>query len=157
MKAKPRIRPARTADIPALMKLNAYVQDWHADHYPQLFRTETDPEGLTAAFTAWLENPNARILLSEDGDAATGYVFTMQSRHEENWHSPAYNRYEIEHIVVAPDHQSQGHGAALMQAALDAAPEGAQICLGSWAANTGAHRFFASFGFTPQLIRFSKD
>lgn len=152
------IRPATEDDIPALMALNAHVQDWHARHYPDIFLPKTEPDGLRRAFTRWLEDPDAMILLSEAGGAPVGYVFAMRQDRPQSWHGRAVTCFEIEHIVVAPEHRRRGHGAALMQHALDAAPTGAQvqISLTSWAANTTAHNFFAGFGFVPQLIKFAQ-
>lgn len=152
------IRPATLDDLDALMALNAHVQAWHAQNYPQIFRTETDPDGLRAAFTQWLTDPESHIALSRAGGRPTGYIFTTCRTRPESWHGRAITQFEIEHIVVAPEARGQGHGDALMRHALDRAPRAdhVQITLTSWAANTDAHRFFARFGFTPQHIQFAQ-
>lgn len=156
MTADPTIRSAGAGDIPALMALNAHVQAWHAQAYPQFFRPQTEPEPLRAAFAEWIDDPATQVLISVAGVEPAGYVFTRQTDFPGSWHGTPFTRFEVEHIVVDPAHRGMGHGSALMTRALDAAPAGAQVTLTSWAANTGAHRFFARFGFAPQLIRFSQ-
>ena len=70
------IHPATSADIPALLPLNAIVQDWHATHYPDRFRQSVDPEYVHSFFEMMIEGDTSFVDLALWDAAPAGYMFS---------------------------------------------------------------------------------
>lgn len=148
------IRVAIEADLDTLVRLNQVVQDVHAELYPKDFVATVDADGLKAFLRPLL----AEVAIAELGSAPVGYIwFEVQARPASPF-SPATRRLYVHHLSVVPEARRQGVAAALMSHA-EAHAESQQldeIALSHWAANSGAHRFFAAQGFAPYLLLLRK-
>ena len=147
-------RRATPEDAATLARLNAHVQGWHAEHYPEAFFPNPDPKALTAYFVDRLSDPACTAFLT--GDPATAYALCQLHIRETSVFSPGYRRLMIDHIAVAPEARRKGQGRALLQAARTLARDlnVDEILLDTWEANTEAHAFFRAAGFTPRRMLF---
>lgn len=155
------LRPAMTAlrratpdDAATIAALNAHVQGWHAEHYPEAFFPHPDPAALTAHFAARLAEPGTTCLLA--GDPALGYALCSLQERGLSVFSPPVRRLLIDHIAVAPQARRRGIGTALLHAARALARELScdEVLLDTWEANHDAHAFFAANGFAPRRMLF---
>lgn len=151
------LRRASPDEAPEVARLNAYVQSWHAEHYPQVFFPHPDPVELTAYFRARLEDPEVTCFLA--GDPALGYALCALQSRPLSIFSPPIRRLMIDHIAVAPEARRQGTGSALLQAARILGREQGcdEILLDTWEANKEAHAFFAANGFAPRRMLFRAE
>ncbi|MCU0826309.1 MAG: GNAT family N-acetyltransferase [Tabrizicola sp.] len=148
------IRRATAADAAVLACLNAYVQGWHAQHYPDVFHARPDPAAVRAYFEDRLADPICTIFLS--GDPAVGYAACTLQFREPSLFSPGVRRLMVDHIAVAPEARRKGHGRALLEAARQLARDqlADEILLDTWEANHEAHAFFRAAGFQPRRMLF---
>lgn len=148
------IRRATPKDAATVARLNAHVQHWHAEHYPDHFFAQIDPSALTRHFRETLQDPAVTCFLT--GDPACGYALCSITDRPMSLFSPPIRRVIVDHIAVAPDARRQGHGAALLAAARAFAREknAAEVMLDTWEANHDAHAFFAANGFAPRRMLF---
>jgi ribosomal protein S18 acetylase RimI-like enzyme len=148
------IRRATPDDAATLARLNAHVQGWHAEHYPDVFHARPDPAAVRAYFEGWLAEPDCTIFLS--GDPAVGYAACKLQFRAPSIFSPGIRRLLVDHIAVAPEARRQGHGRALLDAARALARDqlADEILLDTWEANHDAHAFFRAAGFTPRRMLF---
>jgi ribosomal protein S18 acetylase RimI-like enzyme len=147
-------RRATPEDSATLARLNAHVQRWHAEHYPEAFYPTPDPDGLTAYFADRLSDPACTAFLT--GTPPLGYALCVLQTREASVFSPAVRRLLIDHVAVAPEARRQGHGRALLDAARHLARDldVDEILLDTWEANHDAHAFFRAAGFTPRRMLF---
>jgi ribosomal protein S18 acetylase RimI-like enzyme len=145
-------RRASVADAATLARLNAYVQGWHATHYPESFFPVPDPVALTAHFAERLADPATTAFIV--GEPEVGYALCQMQVRELSLFSPPVRRLLIDHVAVAPEARRKGHGRALLDAARLLAREVAadEILLDTWEANTEAHAFFRAAGFSPRRM-----
>lgn len=148
------LRRAGVEEAATLAELNTHVQAWHAEHYPEVFFAKPDVEGLIAWFTERLSDPACTAFLA--GDPPVGYALCSFQARAGNVFSPPVRRLIIDHVGVAPMARRQGHGQKLMEAARLLARELCvdEIFLDTWEANTEAHAFFRSQGFSPRRMLF---
>jgi ribosomal protein S18 acetylase RimI-like enzyme len=148
------LRRATPDDAAVIARLNAHVQGWHAEHYPDVFFPNPDPAGLLTHFAERLADPACTAFLA--GDPALGYALcTLQTR-DASVFSPAIRRLMIDHIAVAPEARRKGHGRALLEAARQLARDLAvdEMLLDTWEANHAAHAFFRAAGFSLRRMLF---
>jgi ribosomal protein S18 acetylase RimI-like enzyme len=150
------IRAATVEDLDALMRLNAVVQVWHAQHYPKVFRPDPDPVLMRAFFEEMLGADDCHILISED---QSGYMFARLHLGKDTPYGRKLTELHVEHIAVQTDRQREGIGRKLMEATEDLARSlGCRaLRLDTWAANTQAHSMFEAFGMAPLRHHYSKD
>lgn len=148
------IRRATVDDAPVLARLNAHVQGWHADHYPEAFFPHPDPADLADWFKDRLSQPDCTAFLADQ--PATAYALCQLQTRDRSIFSPGYRRLMIEHIAVVPDARRKGQGRALLQAArtLARSLNADEILLDTWEANKDAHAFFRTEGFSPRRMLF---
>lgn len=148
------LRRAQPEDAGALARLNAHVQLWHAEHYPETFHPHPDPAGLIAWFAGRLAEPGCTAFLA--GDPPAGYALCALQERDASVFSPARRRLMVEHVAVAPEARRRGLGRALLSAARDLAREVQvdEILLDTWEANHAAHAFFRADGFAPCRMLF---
>jgi ribosomal protein S18 acetylase RimI-like enzyme len=102
------IRRATPDDAATLARLNAHVQGWHAEHYPDVFHARPDPAAVRAYFEGWLADPDCTIFLS--GDPAVGYAACTLQFRAPSIFSPGIRRLLVDHIAVAPEARRPGTG-----------------------------------------------
>lgn len=150
------IRLAEAGEAAAVAELNGVVQALHHDERPDWF-TRPDAAGFLPIVEAWLESPEVRVVVADDGQALAGYAIgTRQVRADSPLkHGAVF--VELDQVVVAPSARENGIGRALCDAVVAwAAEQGAsRVELGTWAFNDRAHRLFQDLGFTPTVIRMS--
>lgn len=144
------LRPATTADIPALSQLG---RDSFVVKFGDMYR----PEDLAAfleethshdALTGELAHPERRYRLAEIGGTLAGYCkLAIPSTLTE--HHDARRPIEIKQLYTAPGMTGKGIGAALMDWAMAEARayQADAIQLSVWSGNTDAQRFYARYGF----------
>ncbi|MDX5351330.1 MAG: GNAT family N-acetyltransferase [Paracoccaceae bacterium] len=147
-------RRAGPQDAPAIARLNAHLQAWHAAHYPEAFFPRSDPAALLAHFVQRLADPAVTVFLT--GDPPLGYALCSLQTREASIFSPPVRRLMVEHVAVSPEARRQGHGRALLRAArgLGRELQVHEILLDTWEANHEAHAFFRAEGFTPRRMLF---
>jgi ribosomal protein S18 acetylase RimI-like enzyme len=150
------VRRATAADLDALVRLNAHVQDWHAAHHPDTFLATPDPAAIRAHFAEGLADPAVTILLS--GDPPCAYAFCSLRDRPANAFSSPRRRLSIDQVATDPAVRRQGHARALIDAAGALARETGchEVILDTWADNTEAHAFFRAMGFAPQRHLFAR-
>lgn len=148
------LRRATPEDAATLARLNAHVQSWHAEHYPEAFFPDPDPLGLAAYFNERLSDPACHAFLV--GEPPAGYALCALQVREQSVFSPPVRRLMVEHVAVAPEARRKGHGRALLQAARALARDLTvdEILLDTWVSNTEAQAFFRAMGFSPRRMLF---
>ncbi|MEO9820642.1 MAG: GNAT family N-acetyltransferase [Paracoccaceae bacterium] len=153
------IRAATPADIPALLPLNAIVQDWHATHYPDRFRKSVDPEHVSSFFETMIEGDTTFVDLALWDAKPAGYLFTRLNAHDGSPFTLPSRQLHVEHIAVGMDHRRKGIATALIACATDRAQSlgCSEVNLTSWDANVPAHTAFRSTGFEMRRLWFAKS
>jgi ribosomal protein S18 acetylase RimI-like enzyme len=153
------VRAASAADIDDVVRLNRDVQQLHAKLEPSFFKAHIDSGDVAAFFAAKLALPGNHILLADNGNGPSGYLwFELQDRPETPL-TLARQRIYIHHLSVQMDARRQGIASALLRQVEAQAriADIATIALDAWAANEPARRFFAARGFTPFNLSFGKS
>ncbi len=141
------IRPARAADLPAIVGLLAN------DPLGQIReRDETPlPDAYARAFAAIDADPNNEVVVAEHDGAVIG---TLQITVIINLTYQGGRRAQIEGVRVAESYRSRGIGQVLFNWAIDRAR--ARDChmmqLTADKTRPDAHRFYESFGFTASHV-----
>ena len=143
-----RFRPARQADVPAIVALLS------AD--PLGAGRENAPlEAYRAAFARVADDPNAEVIVGEEDDriVATCHINILHGLSR-----AATTRAQVEAIRVHADVRGRGIGHLLMQDAESRArAAGATLIqLTSDATRPEAHSFYEALGFTPSHVGFKR-
>ena len=144
----PHIRPATLADLPAILPLNAVVQSWHADHFPERFRADPDPMALETYFSDMIAGDKTYLDVALQAEAVCAYMLTRLDIHDGSPFTLPRRHLQIEHIAVDPAARRKGVATALIDAARVRARALActELNLSSWAPNTAAHLAFEASG-----------
>jgi GNAT superfamily N-acetyltransferase len=118
------LRPARTGDAPAITRVFQAARDHSLAFLPKL---HTDAEDH--AFFARIVERGDVTVIETGGDVVAFLARTGQ---------------EVAHLYVAPSHQRQGHGAALLT---DAQASSEHLALWVFQRNANAVAFYAAHGF----------
>ena len=145
-----RLRPANSADIPALSRLGI---DSFVAKFGQFYRSEDLAAFLEAALspdaiTSELANPERLYCLAEAQGQLAGYCkLGLVCGFPE--HARGKRAIELKQLYTDPTLTGQGIGTALMDWALaEAAARGAdEMQMSVWSGNDGAQRFYARYGF----------
>jgi ribosomal protein S18 acetylase RimI-like enzyme len=152
------LRKATESDLPALVRLNAEVQDLDAHRTSGHFKIPGQGDEAEEMFRAFLENPAMCVVVAVKNDAVAGYFFASEKKREESWIRPARRILELEHIAVDSAMRRQGIGQALMERFLDEARErgvdSAEVCY--WDFNAEAARFYQGLGYAKMHSRVEK-
>ncbi len=144
------IRRAVRGDIPAVDKLLREVLALHHEGRPDLFRAEgkkyTDEE-LGEIFA----DPDAPVLVAEDGGTVLGYVFCVVQRPSAHNLQPVTTLY-IDDLCVDASARGRGVGKALFGGARELAVSLGchNMTLHVWAGNPAARGFYEAMGMSPQ-------
>jgi diamine N-acetyltransferase len=142
------IRNATVNDLEALLALNTFIQQQHADALPQLFKIPAKSQQIIEMFRNFVADSTSLVLLAEEAEPA-GYLWAQFKNRPANWALRELQLLYIHHMVVAPKFRRQSVGTLLMAAALDAAKTKGieRVELDVWSFNFEAKHFYAKHGF----------
>ena len=153
------IRQATLEDSFLLSSLCMDVQQLHAEHHSDIFKTPHSADFASDFFDEMLADAEVTIYIAEENAQALGYIFCkIIERPETPFTYP--NRFlHIDQISVRPDAQRRSVGTALMDQVEKLARKLGipKIQLDSWNFNTKAHTFFEALGFEKFNYRFWQD
>ena len=152
------IRKANSTDSLLLSILCMDVQQLHAEHHPEYFKTPQSPDFADDFFKKMLGQETSIIFIAEDEEGVLGYVFCNLVDRPENPFTFPRRYVMVEQISVRPQTQKHGVGRALMkQVEVTARELGfSKIQLGSWDFNINAHGFFERMGYQQSHHEFWK-
>ncbi len=144
------LRAPTRSDVPALAALgrDSFVAKFGAMYSPAdlaAFLAEMHDEHVVAANLA---DPLRRYRLAERGGALAGYCqISLKCGFPDC--ARGARAMELKQLYTAPDATGSGLGAVLMDWAMSefAAGGADEVQLSVWSGNTGAHRFYARYGF----------
>ena len=146
------IRAATGADADAVRSL--------ADRLREGVAPWRDSSAVTKAVRAWVEGsldamdePGHAVLVAETGGTILGFVTVSPGRHWSGASEPS-----IGELVVVPEAEGQGIGAALVEAAMaHARREGhSRISVSTGAANGRARALYRRLGFEDEDVVLSR-
>jgi ribosomal protein S18 acetylase RimI-like enzyme len=144
------LRPATTADIPALSRLaiEAFVAKFGELYSAQNLATFLSESLSETAFANDLANPLHPIQLAERDRQLLAFAKLGLSCGFPA-HARGTNAMELKQLYAAPDAIGGGIGTALMDWAMaELAARGAdEVQLSVYSENHGAHRFYERYGF----------
>lgn len=138
-------RVAFLASVDGLFREDAAVNDPYGDpHWVA--------RGGAAYFTALLADPKAVPLLARDRDRAVGHLVGRVL--EPDTLQPGTTVAVLESMRVVPEARGRGVGGRLIDAFFAWAKEHGAVRAGvtAYAANEGAQRFYARYGFVPASV-----
>ena len=153
------IRPATSADVPAIGRLGALLVRTHHDFDPKRF-IEASPEteeGYAAFLGSQLDTPNVAVLVAEDDGTVVGYTYAgVEGRDYMELRGPAGVVYDI---VVEPSRRRGGVGRELLNATLEflkshGAP---RVVLSTATRNDAAQRLFERAGFRKTMLEMTAE
>lgn len=144
------LRPATTADIPALSALGcaSFIAKFGYLYDAEDLRTFLSQTHSEAAVARELANPRRLYRLAEQDGKLVGYCkLGLECSFPQ--HARGRRVLELKQLYTAPAATGKGIGAALMDWALaELAQRGAdEVQLSVWSGNRGAHRFYGRYGF----------
>ena len=145
-----RLRPAGTADIPALSRLGivSFVAKFGHLYRPEDLARFLEESRSSRAVAAELADPQRLYRLAERDGGLTGYAKLALTRGFPD-HARGARTIELKQLYTDPAHTGEGIGAALLEWALaEARARGFdEMQLSVWSGNFGAQRFYARYGF----------
>jgi len=153
------IRPATSADVPAIGRLGALLVRTHHDFDPERFiaATARTAEGYGSYLGSQLRNADAIVLVAEEQGAVLGYTYAgIEGFDYMALRGPAGVLYDI---VVDTAHRGRGVGRLLLEATLAAltAKGAPRVVLSTAERNEPAQRLFARAGFRRTMIEMTRE
>ena len=153
------VRPAISADLPAIGRLGALLVRMHHDFDPERFIAASPrTEGGYASFIGTqLDNPDVVVLVAESDDEVQGYTYAAVEGYDYmSLRGPAGILHDI---VVDPVHRHRGIGRALLEATLTAleARNAPRVVLSTAVQNDAAQHLFARAGFRRTMIEMTRE
>jgi GNAT superfamily N-acetyltransferase len=139
----PQIRPATSGDAPGIARVQVLTwQQTYRGILPDSFLDGLDVERSAESWRAVVAD-RRRVTHVIDAMGILGFCTAGPSRGDPNGY-----RGEVEAIYVDPAEQGQGHGTALVRAAMDwlASKRLTPVLVWALEANTRAHGFYQSLG-----------
>lgn len=137
-------------DATRLARLNQFVQDWHYEHYPKIFKPY-HYESILPWYQNILANENNHAITVFDGKKAIGFVLLMHKTYPENPFIQAdFEVLLIDQMAIDKTYQNKGIGTLLMEEviAFSKARNIERIRLTVWTANQPAIHFYEKMGFS---------
>jgi ribosomal protein S18 acetylase RimI-like enzyme len=155
----PTVRRATPADLQRIGRLGALLVEEHHGFDPRRFLAASrgTPEGYASFISMQLEDPDAAVLVADDGGNVIGYAYAAVEGYDYMaLRGPAGVLHDI---IVAPGHRGRGVGRLLLDAALEclrsrAAP---RVVLSTAEQNEAAQRLFAGAGFRRTMIEMTRE
>lgn len=153
------IRPATTADLPAVGRLGALLVRLHHDFDPRRFIPAAPrTERMYASFLgSQLGERDVVVLVAAGEGGVLGYTYAGVEGHDYmSLRGPAGVLYDI---VVDPEHRGRGVGRLLLEATVSAlADRGApRVVLSTAERNDSAQRLFEGAGFRRTMIEMTRE
>ena len=153
------IRPATSADVPAIGRLGALLVQTHHDFDPQRFiaASERTAEGYGSYLGRQLRESDVIVLVAEVNGEVLGYTYAgLEGFDYMALRGPAGVLHDI---VVDPAHRKHGVGRLLLDATLAAltAKGAPRVVLSTAARNEPAQRLFAHAGFRRTMIEMTRE
>ena len=153
------LRPATSADLPALGRLGALLVRTHHELDPARFiaATRHTEQGYASYLGSQLQDPAVLVLVAERDGNVLGYTYAaVEGNDYMALRGPAGVLHDI---VVDPHHRREGVGRMLLDATLawlDArgAP---RVVLSTAERNEAAQRLFAAAGFRRTMIEMTRE
>lgn len=152
-----RVRSAGAADVPALARLNAEVQELHRAAMPHHYRDAPIPE-IEEWMRRLLGDPDVTLLIAEEESEALGFAVVRREDSAGNTFALPRLRAVIEGIGVTARARRRGAGRALMAGAEQLARSwgAASVVLDVQAFNADAESFYRALGYRTATTRMSK-
>jgi len=155
----PVVRRATPADLPSIGRLGALLVEEHYGFDPRRFLAPSrgTPEGYASFISTQLEDPDASVLVADDGGDVIGYAYAAVEGYDYMaLRGPAGVLHDV---IVDPEHRGRGVGRLLLGAALEflrsrGAP---RVVLSTAERNEAAQRLFASAGFRRTMIEMTRE
>ncbi len=148
------IRPATTADLPALGRLGALLVRLHHEMDPLRFMAARPgiENGYAAFLGTQIEDRDKVVLVAARDADVLGYAYAGNEGID--WMSLRGPAGVVYDIVVDPEQRGRGVGRALLEAALaELGRRGAErVVLSTAEGHTTAQRLFAAAGFRRTMI-----
>ena len=153
------IRPAKSADVPAIGRLGALLVRTHHDFDPQRFipAGERTAEGYGSYLGSQLRKGDVIVLVAEEKGEVLGYTYAgIEGFDYMALRGPAGVLHDI---IVEPGRRGRGVGRRLLEAALAYVESRAlsQLVLSTAERNEAAQRLFASMGFRRTMIEMTRE
>ena len=152
------LRPAITADIPALVDLTDEIQHLHAGFEPEIFRDPIDKAGLRTLYADILAKDGHVILLADAAGQPAGYLwYEIQHKHTDNLFIHERRAIFVHHLYVAPAWSRMGLGRRFVTALKSALKTHGcrNIELDTLSQNAAAIEFYRALGFRETVTKFS--
>jgi GNAT superfamily N-acetyltransferase len=152
------LRGARPGDISQLAALGVALAAQHRSYDPLRFIVDGDPlRTFTTFFTEELANPDAAILVAEEGSTIIGYAFARPE--SASLVDLTDKAYWLHDLFLLPSARGKGVGKALLQAIgeIVRARGGRKLLLSVSPKNTVATRTFQALGFRPTMTEMQLD
>jgi ribosomal protein S18 acetylase RimI-like enzyme len=145
----PVVRRATPADLRRIGRLGALLVEEHHGFDPQRFPAASrgTPEGYASFISTQLEDPDAAVLVADDGGGVIGYAYAAVEGYDYMaLRGPAGVLHDV---IVDPEHRGRGVGRLLLEAALEflrsrGAP---RVVLSTAEQNEAAQRLFVGAVF----------
>lgn len=159
--AEPVIRRAGPAEVPLLRPLWESLHDHHVEVAPHLqelgpVRTAADSWNVRAQlYEEWLAEPDAFVMLAEQGGRPVGYALVHMRGEEESWSTGA-RIAELETLAVLPGDRGLGTGTLLIRAVYEELRHigVSQLGVSVIATNRNAIRFYERLGLLPFCVSY---
>jgi GNAT superfamily N-acetyltransferase len=152
------IRRATIEDYTAIERLFAYGDEVHHRYLPDRFRV-VHPARDKEFIGEWVADPQAVTLLALKDEQVVGVVQAAIVNTVERSVMPSRIIVNVESLVVDPDHQRQGIGAALMEEVHRWARAAGvtHLELSVYEFNTAALRLYERFGYRTVFRKMQRD
>lgn len=108
-----------------------------------------------AEYERWLAEPGTFALVAEEDDRPVGYAFVGMHEPGDDTHATLERYAELHSLSVLPERRGAGIGTALLERVFEELREMGirEMVIGVSAANEGAMRLYARFGFRPWVTK----
>jgi len=142
------IREAVESDLPALVELNAEVQELHVGFRPEVFKS-TAGHDMSPGLAQFVGNDGFTTLLARCDDTPAGYAIIKIRRRGEDAFKFAHNQILVIQVGVAEKYRRKGIGTALLNKIRSIAREEGieRLEIDVYSVNEGSKQFYISQGF----------
>ena len=155
----PVVRRATPADLRRIGRLGGLLVEEHHGFDPRRFLAARPgtPEGYASFMSTQLEDPDAAVLVADDGGGVIGYAYAAVEGYDYMaLRGPAGVLHDI---IVDPGYRGRGVGRLLLDAALAffrsrGVP---RVVLSTAERNEAAQRLFAGMGFRRTMIEMTRE